>query len=91
LDELSEADELISMKSMMQHFIFSLDPEFEVIQHNVCIGNYPYEWHTQDWPTLLVLFWDYYHLINPEGILKCDSFHENLLLVRLIEWHSIRR
>jgi hypothetical protein len=60
LDELSEADEQISAKSAMRHFIFTLGPEFEAIQHNFRIGNLPTEWHTQDWPTLLVLCRDYY-------------------------------
>ncbi len=30
-----------------------------------------------DWPTLLVLCQDYYHLINPQGILNCDSHKEH--------------
>jgi hypothetical protein len=55
LDELNEADEPISTKSAMRHFIFTIGPEFETIQNNFRIGNLPNEWKTQDWPTLLVL------------------------------------
>ena len=33
LDELSEADEPISTKSAMRHFIFTLGPEFSTIQN----------------------------------------------------------
>jgi hypothetical protein len=72
LDELSEADEPISTKSAMRHFIFTLGSEFETIQNNFQIGNLPSEWHTQDWPTLLILCRDYFHSINPYGILKRD-------------------
>ena len=72
LDELSEADEPISTKSAMRHFIFTLGSEFETIQNNFRIGNLPSEWHTQDWPTLLILCRDYFHSINPYGILKRD-------------------
>ncbi len=65
LDELSEADEPISTKSAMHHFIFTLGPEFSTIQNNFCIGNLPPEWHAQDWPTLLVLCHDFYHSVTP--------------------------
>jgi hypothetical protein len=59
----------------MHHFIFMLGSEFKTIQNNFHIGNLPSEWHTQDWPTLLILCWDYFHSINPYGILKWD--HSN--------------
>jgi hypothetical protein len=80
LDELSEADEPISTKSAMRHFIFTLGPEFSTIQNNFRIGNLPPEWHTQDWPTLLVLCHDFYHSFNPQGILKHESSSEHATL-----------
>jgi hypothetical protein len=73
LDELSEADEKISTKSAMRHFIFTLGSEFSAIQNNYRIGSLPSEWHTQDWPTLLILCRDFNHSVNPQGILKHDS------------------
>ncbi len=80
MHELSEADEIISTKSAIHHFIFNLGTEFVAIQNNFHIGLLPSEWHTQDWPTLLVLCRDYYHLVNPQDILKCDLSHENGLV-----------
>jgi hypothetical protein len=77
LDELSETDDPISTKSAMRHFIFTLGTEFSTIQNNFRIGNLPTEWHTQDWPTLLVLCRDFYHSVNPQGILKSDSPSDN--------------
>jgi len=70
LDELSEADEKISVKSAMRHFLFTLGTEFEPIQHSFRIGSLPSTWHTQDWPTLLVLCRDYFHSVRPQGITK---------------------
>jgi predicted transcriptional regulator len=55
LDELDQADDKISMKSAMRHFIFTLGPEFEAIQNNYQIGNLPSDWNTTQWPVLLVL------------------------------------
>jgi hypothetical protein len=55
LDELSDADEVISTKSGMRHFIFTLGSEIDTIQNIFQIGNLPTSWQTQDWPTLLVL------------------------------------
>jgi hypothetical protein len=80
LDELSEADEPISTKSAMRHFIFTLGPEFSTLKNNFHIGNLPSEWHTQDWPTLLVLCHNFYHSVNPQGILKHDSSSEQATL-----------
>jgi hypothetical protein len=70
LDELSEADETISTKSAMRHFLFTLGTEFEPIQHSYRIGSLPSTWHTQDWPTLLMLCRDYFHSVCPQGITK---------------------
>jgi hypothetical protein len=70
LDELSDADEVISTKSAMCHFIFTLGSEFDAIQNNYRIGNLPTFWQTQDWPTLLVLCRDYFNSVNPYGITK---------------------
>jgi hypothetical protein len=47
----------------MRHFIFTLRSDFETVQNIFRIGNLPSEWHTQDWPTLLVLCCDYFHFI----------------------------
>lgn len=63
LDELSDADQPISTLCAMRHFIFTLRSDFETVQKNFCIGNLPSEWHTQNWPTLLVLCCDYFHCI----------------------------
>jgi hypothetical protein len=63
LDELSEADEKISPKSAMRHFLFTLGSEFEPIQHSFWIGSLPEAWHTQDCPTLLVLCRDYFNSV----------------------------
>jgi hypothetical protein len=55
LNELRKAEEPISTKSAMPHFISMLGSEFDMIQNSFCLGNLPAEWHTQDWPTILVL------------------------------------
>jgi len=73
LDDLLEAEEPISTKSAIHHFIFTLGPEFEQIQNNYRIGNLPQDWNTQDWPTLLVLCRNYSHSVNPHGFSKRDS------------------
>jgi hypothetical protein len=73
LDELSEADEVISTKSAMHHFIFTLGSEFDAIQNYYRIGNLPTCWQTQDWPTLLVLCRNYFNSVKPNGITKTDS------------------
>jgi len=65
LEDLVEADEPISTKSAIRHFIFTLGPEFETIQNNFRLGNLPSAWQTQDWPSLLVLCRDYYNSIKP--------------------------
>jgi hypothetical protein len=51
LDDLDQADDRISTKSAMGHFIFTLGPEFESIQNNYRIGNLPLAWQTTDWPS----------------------------------------
>jgi len=73
LDDLLEAEEPISTKSAICHFIFTLGTEFEQIQNNYRIGNLPQDWNTQDWPTLLVLCRNYSHSVNPHGFSKRDS------------------
>ena len=55
-------------KSAIHHFLFTLGPGFETIQNNYRIGNLPAGWHTNDWPSLLVLCRDYYNLIKPQGL-----------------------
>jgi hypothetical protein len=78
LDELSDADEVISVKSAMRHFIFTLGSEFEAIQQNFQIGNLPSNWHTDDWPTLLVLCRDYFTSIKPYGINKSNASSDQI-------------
>jgi hypothetical protein len=41
LDDLSEVEEPIPLKSAIRHFIFTLGPDFEAIQNNYRIGNLP--------------------------------------------------
>ena len=67
LEELSEAEEVISTKSATRHFIFTLGTEFEPLQHNYRLGSISEDWKTQDWPTLLVLCRDFYNSANPKG------------------------
>jgi len=55
LEDLSEADEVISDKSAIRHFIFTLGPDFESIQNSYHLGNLPAEWKTEDWPSILIL------------------------------------
>jgi hypothetical protein len=87
LDELSEAEEPISMKSAMRHFIFTLGSEFAMIQNNYHIGNLPTEWHTQDWTTFLA----YAGIIIIPSILNVSLVMMVVSLVKLIEQLIIRR
>jgi len=73
LDDLLEAEEPISTRSAMRHFIFTLGQEFETIQNNFRIGNLPPEWHTQEWPALLVFCRNYSNSLNSQTILKRES------------------
>jgi len=75
LEDLAEADEPISTKSAIRHFIFTLGQDFETIQNNFRLGNLPSKWETQDWPTLLILCRDCYNSIKPHGITKRDLSH----------------
>jgi hypothetical protein len=65
LEDLSNADEPIALKSAICQFVFTLGPEFETIQNNFRIGNLPSAWNTQDWPTPLMLCRDYYNSVKP--------------------------
>jgi hypothetical protein len=79
LEDLSDAEEPISTKSAIRHFIFTLGTELEPLQHNYRLGSISSEWKTQDWPTLLVLCWDFYNSVNPKGPTSKrdrDSFSE---------------
>jgi hypothetical protein len=76
LDEINDADEPISTKNAMRHFIFTLGSEFETIQNNFRIGNLPSQWNTQDWPTLLVLCRDYFNSVKPQGVSRRDQSGE---------------
>jgi len=73
LDDLNQADDKISTKSTTRQFLFTLGSDFAAIQTNYRIGNLPSEWHTTDWPTLLVLCRDYYNSVNPKGIIMSDN------------------
>jgi hypothetical protein len=73
LDDLAEADEPISTKSAIRHFLFTLGPEFESIQNNFRINNLPDAWKTQDWPSFLVLCRDYYNSVKPTGVERKSS------------------
>jgi hypothetical protein len=73
LEDLSEAEEVISDRSAIRHFIFTLGSDFESIQNSYRLGNLPIEWKTEDWPTILVLCRDYYNSINPQGPTKKDK------------------
>jgi len=75
LEDLADADEQISPKSAIRHFIFTLGSDFEALQNNFRLENLPAKWNTQDWPTILNLCRDYYHSIKPQGFLKKDSSH----------------
>ena len=52
---------------------WKLRSQFETIQNNFRIGNLPSEWHTQEWPALLVLCRDYSNSLNSQAILKRES------------------
>jgi hypothetical protein len=67
LEDLSHADDKISTKSAMRHFIFTLGPEFEPIQNGYRIGSLPTDWQATHWPTLLILCRNFYHSVNPKG------------------------
>jgi len=73
LDDLAEADEPISTKSAIRHFLFTLGPEFESIQNNFRINNLPDAWKTQDWPSFSVLCRDYYNSVKPTGVERKSS------------------
>jgi hypothetical protein len=72
LEDLDQAEDKISTKSAMRHFIFMFGSEFETIQNNYHTGNLPDEWKTAHWPTLLILCHNYYNSINPNGIVSQD-------------------
>ncbi len=48
LDDLSEAEEPIPLKSAIRHFIFTLGTDFAAIQNNYRIGRLPDIWKTDD-------------------------------------------
>jgi len=77
LDDLQDAEETISTKSAIRHFIFTLGVEFEAIQNNFRIGNLPAAWMTDDWPTILVLCRNYFNSVKPQGISRKDTTSDN--------------
>jgi len=46
LDDLKDADEIISTRSAIRHFLFTLGTEFEPLQHNYRLGSISEEWKT---------------------------------------------
>jgi hypothetical protein len=73
LEDLSEAEDKISVKSAMHHFIFTLGVDFEPIQNLYRIGSLPLEWQTSHWPSLLVLCRDFYKSIHPSSLISKEA------------------
>lgn len=73
MDDLSDADTEISAASAIHSFIFILGSEFETFQNNYQQGNLSPQWLTQDWPTILVLFHDYFNSEKPQGVSKHEG------------------
>jgi len=67
LEELNEDVETISVKTAICQFLFILGVEFEPVQMNYHLGTLAPDWHTEDWPDLLVLCHDFYNSVNPKG------------------------
>jgi hypothetical protein len=67
LEELNEDVETISVKTAICQFLFTLGMEFEPVQMNYHLGTLAPDWHTEDWPYLLVLCRDFYNSVNPKG------------------------
>jgi hypothetical protein len=67
LEELNDDVETRPIKSAIRQSIFTLGPEFEPLQMNHRLGTLAPEWHTEDWPSLLVLCQDFYNSVNPKG------------------------
>jgi len=89
LDNLADADEPISTKAAIRHFIFTLGAEFATIQNNFCIGLLPVEWQTQDWPSLLALCRDYSNSVNPQGLIKKESSSDDgMSQAECAAWHK---
>jgi hypothetical protein len=49
LEDLNDADEPISMRSAIRHFIFTLGSDLESIQNNYRLGNLPTAWNTENY------------------------------------------
>jgi hypothetical protein len=73
LDDLQEADEPISTRSAIRHFIFTLGHEFEPIQNNFRVKVLPSEWYQEDWPTILAPCRDYYNPVKPQSLLRKET------------------
>jgi hypothetical protein len=93
LEDLNDADEPIAIKTAICQFIFTLGPEFETIQNNICLGSLPIAWTTQDWPTLLTLCQDYYnsvktHLTTRRNVPSSgdSNFDREALQKKVREW-----
>jgi len=66
LQELLDGEEIISPRSAIRHFLFTLEPEFEAIQNLFRIGNLPPDWTTTEWPKILILCRDYFNSVKPQ-------------------------
>jgi hypothetical protein len=92
LDDLADADEPISTKSALRQFLFTLGPEFELIQHNFRINNLPQEWQTQEWPKFVALCRDYYNSVKPtvsdrkSSILSETTFDKDAHQKKIRDW-----
>jgi hypothetical protein len=73
LYKINGDQEHIPLKDAMRHFVFTLGNEFDTIQNHFRIDNLPSKWHTDEWPTLLILCRDYYNSVRPQGILQPSS------------------
>jgi len=67
LEEINEDVETIPVKTAIRQFLFTLGVEFEPVQMSYHLGTLAPDWHTEDWPSLLVLCRDFYNLVNPKG------------------------
>jgi hypothetical protein len=67
LDKVNDHKETVSKSDAIRHFIFTLGNDFDSIQHNYRIDNLPSTWKTDDWPTLLILYRDYYNSSHPNS------------------------
>jgi hypothetical protein len=81
LEDINEDVETIPVKTAIRQFLFTLGVEFEPVQMSYRLGTLAPDWHTEDWPSLLVLCRDFYNSVNPKGPTAkrdrdCDRDHD---------------